>query len=79
MKAFKIRVGMLVNLGTERSAHGPHMDRPRPPAEVLDVEQNGGLVELQLRQVGKRRAYWVGIPEGKDVQTTPRTRAPRTT
>lgn len=58
MRADKISVGIVVNLGIDRE-----------PAVVLDKEQDGAMVALRLRQEGKRRGCWVAMPADKNVRT----------
>jgi len=33
----------------------------RAPAEVIDLEQDGAMIALRLRQEGKRRGCWVAM------------------
>lgn len=61
MKAFLITPGKLVDLGMGRT-----------PAEVLDVEIDGHMVALRLRQEGKRRGCWVALPASNNVRTVRR-------
>lgn len=58
MRADRITVGTIVDLGIERE-----------PAEVLDREHDGAMVALRLRQEGKRRGCWVAMPAGESVKT----------
>lgn len=58
MKAFQVKTGTLVDLGMDR-----------PPAEVVDIEIDGAMVALRLRQEGKRRGCWVALPANNNVRT----------
>lgn len=51
MLANKMLVGDIVDLGNDVE-----------PAEVLDVELDGKMVALRLRQEGKLRGVWVAMP-----------------
>lgn len=58
MRANRIKLGHVVDLGAERA-----------PAAVVDLEHDGEMVALRLRQEGKRRSCWVAIPADDQVKT----------
>lgn len=58
MRADRITKGRVVDLGADRE-----------PAEVVDIEHDGDMVALRLRQEGKRRGCWVAMPRTAQVRT----------
>lgn len=57
MLANKMKVGDIVDLGNDVE-----------PAVVLEVEVDGAMTALRLRQEGKRRGVWVAMPATANVR-----------
>lgn len=57
MRASSIKVGNVVDIGADRA-----------PAAVVDLEHDGAMVALRLRQDGKRRSCWVAMPADAQVR-----------